>query len=140
MTRAEGPQAFVAVEPASSPLPVVGSVVVFVRGLALEAEIGLYPHERGRPQPLVVDVEATLADAEPASLADSLDYDAVVAAARALCAGGHIDLVETFARRLAAACLAHPTVASVVVSVEKPQAVPGARAAGVRIAACKRAI
>ena len=35
----------------------VASTKVFVTGLKLEVEIGVYSHERGRTQPLLVDVE-----------------------------------------------------------------------------------
>ena len=36
---------------------------VFVEGLTLDAEIGLYDHERGRTQPLSVDIELALTPA-----------------------------------------------------------------------------
>ena len=34
---------------------------VFVRGLTVEAQIGVYKHEKGRAQTLVVDVELDVA-------------------------------------------------------------------------------
>lgn len=106
-----------------------------MRGLALEAEIGVYRHERGRPQPLVIDVEAELAPRYVGTLGDTLNYEKLANAARAIAAEGHIDLVETYAERLAAACLNDPQVTRVRVRVEKPQALPGAAAAGVEIVA-----
>jgi hypothetical protein len=36
---------------------------VFVRGLKVEAEVGVYSHERGKTQPLVIDVELDVAAA-----------------------------------------------------------------------------
>ena len=117
----------------SNPHLVYGSLDVFVRGLAIEAEIGIYPHERGKPQPLVVDLEVSLAPVEVGHLAETLNYETLAAAARDLAAAGHIDLVETYAQRLAEACLADPRVTSVRVRVEKPQAIPGALASGAAI-------
>lgn len=110
-------------------------LVVFARGVQIEAEIGVYPHERGQAQPLIVDIEATLAPALIEHLAQTLNYEALAGAARDLAAAGHIDLVETYAQRLAATCLADPRVLKVRVRVEKPRALPGAAAAGVEATA-----
>jgi dihydroneopterin aldolase len=66
-----------------------------MRGLELEAEIGVYPHERGRAQPLVIDVELALSPRQVVHLADTLNYETLAGAARQLVADGHIHLVET---------------------------------------------
>jgi dihydroneopterin aldolase len=120
-----------------------GATTVFVRGLTVQAEIGVHAHERGRRQPLVMDVEVEL-DTRPApdlptsaewgAIADTVDYQRIVRRARAIAAAGHIRLVETFAWRLAQACLEEPRVVRVRVRVEKPEALaPDAAAAGVEI-------
>jgi dihydroneopterin aldolase len=120
----------------SDPKPAIAHVAldVFVRGLAIEAEIGVYGHERGRPQPLVVDVEVALAPASVGAFSETVNYETLAAAARTVAAQGHIDLVETYAQRVAAACLADPRVLCAKVRVEKPQALEGAAAAGVAVA------
>ena len=41
--------------------PVAEGLTVFVRGLEVEAAIGVHDHELGRTQPLVLDVELQLA-------------------------------------------------------------------------------
>jgi dihydroneopterin aldolase len=119
-----------------------GATKVFVRGLVVQAEIGVHAHEQGRRQPLVIDVELDLepgprvasAGAEWGRIADTVDYQLVVRRARALASAGHIKLVETFAWRLAQACLEERRVVSVRVRVEKPEALaPDAAAAGVEI-------
>jgi dihydroneopterin aldolase len=115
--------------------PRVLSTKVFVTGLKLEAEIGVYRHERGRTQPLVIDVELDVAAAGAEKLRDTVNYEAVAEAARAVAAEGHILLVETFAERLARACLADERVSAVRVRVEKPLALaPQAAGAGVEVA------
>lgn len=116
-------------------LPPRPLVKVYVRGLMIQAEIGVYPHERGRKQPLVVDVEVTLGPAPVAAIADTVNYEILANTARRLAADGHVDLVETYAERLAAACLALPRVISVRVCAEKPHAIPDAAAAGVEVVA-----
>jgi dihydroneopterin aldolase len=111
---------------------------VFVRGLTIEAEIGVYEHELDRRQPLVVDVELDVAAGGWRHLADTVNYEHIVASAKAIAAAGHIGLVESFAQRLAAACFEEPRVLRARVRVEKPQALaPDAAAAGVEITAVR---
>jgi len=100
------------------------TTVVSVSDLPLSARIGINPDEVGRQQPLIVSVDLTLADgAHGGSLADSVDYRRIVAEAEAI-ADGHIGMIESFARTLAARCLALGPVREAVVTVAKPQALP----------------
>ena len=111
---------------------------VFVRGLRVDAEIGVHDHEHGRKQPLSIDVELDVAAAGWRALDETVNYEAIVAAARSIAAAGHIGLVESFAQRLAYECLAHPRVTRARVRVEKPLALaPDAVAAGVEIVAVR---
>ena len=117
--------------PASPTRP--NALNVFVEGLTLQAEIGLYAHERGRTQPLSVDVELALTPASASGIHGTVNYETLAEKARALAASGHVELVETFAERLAQACLDHTRAVSVRVRVRKPQAIEGADAAGVEL-------
>jgi dihydroneopterin aldolase len=123
--------------PAEVPVKIL-TTTVFVRGLAVEAWIGVYDHERDRRQPLIVDVELEVAAAGWRALADTVNYETIANHARAIAAAGHIGLVESFAERLARACVAEPRVMRARVRVEKPQALaPDAAAAGVEIIAAR---
>ena len=107
---------------------------IFVTGLKVDAQIGVYSHEKGKAQPLVVDVELDVPTAGAERLSQTVNYEMVGEAARAIAAEGHIGLVEAFAERLARACLADPRVTRARVRVEKPLALaPHAAAAGVEI-------
>jgi dihydroneopterin aldolase len=111
---------------------------VFVRGLRVEAEIGVHDHEKGRAQPLIVDVELDIAAGGWRALGDTVDYEKIAEAARAIAARGHIGLVESFAQRLAQACFEQPRVLRARVRVEKPLALaPDAVGAGVEITAVR---
>jgi dihydroneopterin aldolase len=112
---------------------------VFVRAAQIEAEVGVYAHEFGRKQPLIVDVALELEPRPVEHITDTVNYERVIDKARALAASGHFKLVETFAERLAQACLEDPLVQRVQVRVEKPQALaPTAAAAGVEIVLARR--
>lgn len=107
---------------------------VFVTGLKVQAQIGVYRHEIGRVQPLIVDVELDVPAPAADRLAETVNYETILASAKALAAEGHIDLVETFAHRLAERCLADPRVSRARVRIEKPLALaPDAVGAGVEI-------
>jgi len=113
---------------------IVRGLKVFVRGLILSAEVGVNDHEYGRKQPLVADVELELAPVSAEHIADTVNYSWVAREARALAESGHFRLIETFAERLARACLADDKVLSARVRLEKPQALaPQAAAGGVEI-------
>ncbi|WP_339933331.1 dihydroneopterin aldolase [uncultured Brevundimonas sp.] len=107
---------------------------VFVRGLRLDVGIGVYDHEQGRLQTLVIDVTLEMGPVVVEHLADTINYETVAAAARAIAAAGHVGLVETFAERLAVACLEDARVRRVAVRIEKPGALDGAEAAGCALA------
>lgn len=122
----------------ASPSPVApGRIVmtkIFVTGVKVDAEIGIYRHEKGRAQPLVVDVELDVPTAGVERLAETVNYETVVRAAREVAAEGHIGLVEAFAERLARRCLADERVTRARVRVEKPLALaPDAAGAGVEV-------
>lgn len=107
---------------------------VFVRGLKLSAEIGVYAHEHGRSQPLIVDVELDVGTAGAEHLSETINYETIAAKAREVAADGHLHLVEAFAEKLARVCLDDPRVHRARVRVEKPEALaPDAQAAGAEI-------
>ncbi|MBD4231258.1 diguanylate cyclase, partial [Xanthomonas citri pv. citri] len=70
------------------------------------AHIGVHGHEQGKPQPIRINIDLAVEDA--AVLADKLDvvvdYEAITNRVRALVTGGHINLAETLAERIATVC------------------------------------
>lgn len=121
---------FPAAVPASMPLARREGLTVFVRGLQVQAGIGVHDHEHGRLQTLVIDVTLDLGRADVHGLADTVNYESVATACRKIVADGHVGLVETFAERLALDCLLDARVLGVTVRIEKPGALEAAAAAG----------
>ncbi len=115
-----------------------GSVAdrITLEGLFVQAGIGVYPHEHGIEQRLVIDVavETDVREAARAgALGASVDYDAHARLCREVARSQHHDLIETVAEKIADRVLALPRVARVRVRVEKPGAVPDARAVAVEL-------
>lgn len=104
---------------------------ISVRNVRFDAAHGVYPEEHRRPQPFFVDVEVD-ADLAPAgrgdALAASVDYSELVrVAVERVGAGGHADLIEALAERIADAAMevvarSGATVHQVRVRVRKPEA------------------
>jgi dihydroneopterin aldolase len=112
------------------------STKIFVKGLMVEAECGVYAHEKGRRRPLVVDLEVQVGTSVRAGsdeLAETVDYDSLVAHVRTVAAGEHLHLIETFAEKVCEAVLTDNRILSVRLRVEKPGAVPGAACSGVEL-------
>jgi len=108
------------------------SAKTFVRDIRVQAEVGVYPHEYGRTQPLVVEVELDVAPSGFEELGDIINYENIVGWTREVAASGHIELVETFAHHVAQACMRDGRVLAARVRVEKPEALAPA-VAGVEI-------
>jgi dihydroneopterin aldolase len=109
---------------------------VLVRDLVLPCSIGIYEHERQKRQRVRFNVELDVAD--PGSFAGGefarvLNYETVVTGIKALIAGGHIDLVETLAERVAGLCLDDRRSIRATITVEKLDVYPEAEAVGVSI-------
>lgn len=137
MSRGPAPRPLgIVARPPMPPMPPSERSSVFLRGLQVDALIGVHAHEKHSKQPLIIDVEIELAgphNFESEKIGDTINYEAIVAHAQAIADSGHVFLVETFAEHLAKACLSEPHAFSVKVRIEKPRAFANATAAGVEI-------
>jgi len=108
---------------------------VFIRDLELLALIGVHGHEKGKLQPIRINVDLAVEDT--AVIEDKLDqvvdYGAITRRIRGLVTNGHTNLAETMAERIAALCFEDARVKTARVRVEKLHALPGAESAGVEI-------
>jgi 7,8-dihydroneopterin aldolase/epimerase/oxygenase len=109
---------------------------VFVRDLDLMALIGIYDHEKVKPQRIVVNVDLSVQEVA-GPMSDEIDhvvsYEIVVKKIEAIVAAGHVNLVETLAEKFAEACLRDKRVLAARVRIEKPDIIPNARSVGVEI-------
>jgi dihydroneopterin aldolase len=108
---------------------------VFIRNLELLAHIGIHGHEKGKMQPVRINVDLAVEDL--AAIEDRLDsvvdYGEITRKIRTIVDGHHINLAETLAERVATVCFEDRRVKTARVRVEKLHALPGAESAGVEI-------
>ncbi len=109
---------------------------VFVRDLDLMALIGIYDHEKVKPQRIVVNVDLSVQESA-GPMSDEIDhvvsYEIVVKKIETIVAEGHVNLVETLAEKFAEACLRDKRVLAARVRIEKPDIIKNARSVGVEI-------
>lgn len=109
-----------------------------IEGLEVDAPIGVYAHEKGVLQKLIIDL-ALETDLERAAKSDALehaiDYDRLAAIAKKSATEKHHALIETVAQKIAERVLAElgEQVSAVFVRVAKPSAVQGAKCAAVEL-------
>jgi len=110
---------------------------IFLRGWAVDANIGVYASERQGTQQLMLnlDVFVTLERSTPSSdeLAEVLDYDELRAVVQRRIARGHVNLQETLVDDIAAELLRRPGVVAVRVSSEKTEIYDGVAGIGVEV-------
>jgi 7,8-dihydroneopterin aldolase/epimerase/oxygenase len=109
---------------------------VFVRDLVLDANIGVWKHERGARQRVRINLDLSVYEGDVPlddKLVNVVRYDLIVNAIRRLLAKGHVNLVETLAERVAALCLEIPAVRAARVRIEKLDVYPDAESVGVEI-------
>jgi dihydroneopterin aldolase len=98
---------------------------ISLTGLRARGRHGVYEFERAQGQDFVVDVllEVDLAAAAASDdVADTVHYGELAERLVKIVAGEPVNLIETLADRLAAACLADARVTAATVTVHKPQA------------------
>ena len=109
---------------------------VFVRDLELMARVGIFEVEKRYVQRIVVSVDLRVHD-DYDGVSDRLDevgdYGRVVTAIRNIVEAEHYHLIETLAERIASASLEDARVLSVLVTIEKPDILPGCRSVGIAI-------
>lgn len=95
---------------------------IFVRDFIVDCNVGVYAEEQGVTQKVRFSVEARLTS-DIFSLDDEMievpSYADIIDSIVALARGGHINLVETFAERIASGCLADTRITAVRVQLEK---------------------
>lgn len=109
---------------------------LFVRGLRVEAILGILPAERTATQPVVVDIDYALdtrAAARSGDIRDTVSYATVAESVSRWIVEGEFELVETLADVVAAQLRETYSLSWVRLRVTKPEAWPAADGVGIVI-------
>lgn len=109
---------------------------IIIQALEVQGIIGVYDWERTTPQIVRITIELSV-DTRSAAHSDdvnqSVDYARLAEDVRQHAQNAARQTIEALAEDTAQICLKKPCVASVLVRIEKPGAIQGARYAGVEI-------
>ncbi len=109
---------------------------IIIEQLQINAIIGVLPHERTHPQPVVITIHIgteTRDAAQSQDLTSTINYAEVASRAEQIAVDGKFLLVEALAERIAEDVLNDPRAARVMVQIAKPDALAAAVSVGVRI-------
>lgn len=114
---------------------VSGPYRIFVRDLEVSAYLGIHAQEKAHRQTVIVNIELSVKGG--AKIRDDINnvvsYEDLVRQVETIVGKGHVNLAETLAERIGAACLADKRVVSARVRIEKPEILPKTRSVGVEI-------
>ena len=102
--------------------------------------VGIYDHEKPRPQPVIITIEATAAltqrydDVKSSSMASVISYEKLFNyVTTELPKLGHVPLLESLAENIIAFCFEDPRIIETRVRLEKPDAFAGKALAGIEM-------
>src|SRR5437762_2691559 len=110
------------------------SMKIIIRDLRLDILIGIHDHEKEKPQPVLLNIEAEI---EPLSMDDSIDstvcYSTMIKKIQDLAGRSHVNLVETLAENIANLLMQDARIGNILVRVEKTAVYKFATAVGVEV-------
>ena len=110
---------------------------IFIRGLKVDAIIGIYSHEKINKQPLVFNIEIsydTTQACDSDSIEHTVDYHQICNEIYDYVSHSSFNLIEALANKVAQMILANTKVKEVVIEILKPNALENADTAGIKIA------
>ena len=114
-----------------------GCRMMFLRGMTVQAHIGIHDFELQAPQRLIIDIDVYVDLEQHSPQADQIqevvDYDFLRAVVHRRISRGHIHLQETLCDDVAKIMLTHPLVMAVRVATAKPDVYPDCDSVGVEV-------
>ena len=109
---------------------------VFIRDFMVECLIGVYEHEKRSPQRVRINLDLAVDEGEHPIIDDIrnvVSYETMANGILAIADEGHVNLVESFAERIADMCFDDKRVDSVRVRIEKLDILENVGSVGVEI-------
>lgn len=109
---------------------------LFIKGLMLEAIIGILPQERVEKQKVILDLELTV-DIRQAAVSDNIEdtvnYAEIAESIKTWIDDTRYELLETLAEQIAQLIFKKFNIKGLKLTLCKPAAIPGAQGAGIII-------
>jgi dihydroneopterin aldolase len=107
---------------------------IIIKDLELMMSIGVLDSEMKDKQRVIVNAEINVIDtATSDDISNVVSYADIIEQIKEIAQEGHINLVETFARKIINACFDDNRIQSVTVLIEKPDIISDVRSVGVKM-------
>lgn len=107
---------------------------IFMRDLKLDMSVGVYDFEKNGPQPVIVNIDASIIQPDDTTtdrLDDWVSYEVLVNVSKELASDVHIHMLETYAHRIADRLLEDTRITDVHIRLEKTEIIKDTTSVGV---------
>tara|TARA_B100001996_G_C18497124_1_gene530005 strand:+ start:385 stop:816 length:432 start_codon:yes stop_codon:yes gene_type:complete len=113
-----------------------GYDLIFLNDFTLQANVGVYKHEKERTQPIKINVIAKVRNPKRINdnnLQSVVCYNQISKKIKKIIKSGHTILLEKLAEKIFQECFKNKRIETMKIRLEKPEAIEGAACAGIEV-------
>jgi len=113
-----------------------GYDLIFLNDLTLQANVGVYKHEKEKTQPIKINVIAKVRNPKRINdnnLQSVVCYNQISKKIKKIIKSGHTILLEKLAEKIFQECFKNKRIETMKIRLEKPEAIEGAVGAGIEV-------
>ena len=113
-----------------------GYDLIFLNDFTLQANVGVYKHEREKTQPIKINVIAKVRNPKRINdnnLQSVVCYNQISKKIKKIIKSGHTILLEKLAEKIIQECFKNKRIETMKIRLEKPEAIEGAVGAGIEV-------
>jgi len=113
-----------------------GYDLIFLNDFTLQANVGVYKHEKEKTQPIKINVIAKVRNPKRINdnnLQSVVCYNQISKKIKKIIKSGHTILLEKLAEKIFQECFKNKRIETIKIRLEKPEAIEGAAGAGIEV-------
>ena len=113
-----------------------GYDLIFLNDFTLQANVGVYKHEKEKTQPIKINVIAKVRNPKRINdnnLQSVVCYNQISKKIKKIIKSGHTILLEKLAEKIIQECFKNKRIETIKIRLEKPEAIEGAISAGIEV-------
>jgi dihydroneopterin aldolase len=113
-----------------------GYDLIFLNDFTLQANVGVYKHEKEKTQPIKINVIAKVRNPKRINdnnLQSVVCYNQISKKIKKIIKSGHTILLEKLAEKIIQECFKNKRIEIIKIRLEKPEAIEGAVGAGIEV-------
>jgi|TARA_Y100000389_G_scaffold75249_1_gene71860 dihydroneopterin aldolase len=113
-----------------------GYDLIFLNDFTLQANVGVYKHEKEKTQPIKINVVAKVRNPKRINdnnLQSVVCYNQISKKIKKIIKSGHTILLEKLAEKIFQECFKNKRIETMKIRLEKPEAIEGAVGAGIEV-------